>query len=119
MEITDVRVRMVTVPEGKLRAYSSVVFDSMFVVHELRIVEGANGMFVAMPRRKTGEGEFKDLAHPITADARELIQKAVLEAYSEAEQKARKAEQKAEQKATQEAEPDADEEAEPTETAAV
>lgn len=81
MQITDVRVRKVSGSEGKLRAYCSVVFDEMFVIHELRVVEGANGMFVAMPRRKTSEGEFRDLAHPITAEARALIQKTVLDAY--------------------------------------
>lgn len=87
MQITDVRVRKVSSTEGKLKAYCSVVFDDMFVVHELRVVDGANGIFVAMPRRKTAEGEFKDMAHPITAEAREVISKAVLEAYQEAESK--------------------------------
>ena len=85
MQITDVRVRKATGTETKLKAHCSIVFDNMFVVHDLRVVEGAHGMFVAMPRRKTGEGEFKDMAHPITAEARELIQKTVLEAYTEAE----------------------------------
>lgn len=87
MQITDVRVRKANGNEGKLKAYCSVVFDGMFVVHDLRIVEGANGVFVAMPRRKTAEGEYKDLAHPITAEARELVQKAVLEAFHEVERK--------------------------------
>lgn len=85
MQITDVRVRKATGPETKLKAYCSVVFDGMFVVHDLRVVEGTHGVFVAMPRRKTGEGEFKDLAHPITAEAREMIQKAVLEAFQTSE----------------------------------
>lgn len=87
MQITDVRVRKASGGESKLKAYCSVVLDGMFVVHELRVVEGANGVFVAMPRRKTAEGEYKDVAHPITAEARELIQKAVLEAYHESERK--------------------------------
>lgn len=87
MQITDVRVRKVTGSEGKLKAYCSVVIDGMFVVHELRVVEGTNGVFVAMPRRKTNEGEYKDLAHPITSEAREMIQKVVLEAFLEAESK--------------------------------
>lgn len=85
MQITDVRVRKVTGPESKLKAFCSVVFDEMFVVHELRVVEGANGLFVAMPRRKNGEGEYRDLAHPITAEARALIQNAVLAAFNETE----------------------------------
>jgi len=89
VQVTDVRVRKVTgtAAESKLRAYCSVVFDGMFVIHEVRVVEGANGVFAAMPRRKTSDGEYKDLAHPITAEAREIIQKAVLNAYHEAEAK--------------------------------
>lgn len=87
MQITDVRIRKANGSESKLKAYCSVVFDDMFVVHELRVVEGANGMFVAMPRRKTNEGEFKDVAHPITAEARELIQKTVITAFNEQEAK--------------------------------
>jgi len=85
MQISDVRVRRVT--EGKLRAYCSVVFNDMFVVHEIRVVEGSNGVFVSMPRRKVNENEYKDTAHPITAEAREMVQKAVLEAYHETVQK--------------------------------
>lgn len=88
MQISDVRIRKNTnANEAKLRAYASVVFDGQFVVHELRVVEGINGLFVAMPRRKTAEGEFKDTAHPITAEAREMIQKTVLDAYREVEAK--------------------------------
>jgi stage V sporulation protein G len=87
MQVTDVRVRRVTGSDSKLKALCSVVFDDMFVVHELRVIEGINGLFVAMPRRKTAEGEFKDLAHPITAEAREEIQRAVLAAYNEAERR--------------------------------
>jgi stage V sporulation protein G len=84
MQITDVRIRKVTF-EGKVKAYCSVVFDGAFVVHDLRVVEGANGPFVSMPRRKTGEGEFKDMAHPITAECREMLSKAVLEVYNASE----------------------------------
>lgn len=87
MQVTDVRVRKATGPETKLKAYCSIVFDDMFVLHEVRVVEGVNGLFVAMPRRKTGENEYKDLAHPITAEAREMIQRTVLEAYQEIERK--------------------------------
>lgn len=88
MQISAVRVRKVTNPsEQKLKALASVVFDEQFVVHDVRVVEGANGMFVSMPRRKNAEGEYKDVAHPITAGAREMLQKAVLEAYREQEAK--------------------------------
>jgi stage V sporulation protein G len=87
MQITDVRVRKATGMEGKLKAFCSVVIDGVFVVHDLRVVEGAHGLFVAMPRRKTPEGEYKDTAHPITAEAREQVHQAVLTAYQELERK--------------------------------
>lgn len=84
MQITDVRVRRVET-EGKLKAVASIVLDGQFVVHEVRIIQGTNGLFVSMPRRKIGEGEYKDLAHPITAEARELVHKAVLQAFEQAD----------------------------------
>lgn len=93
MQVTDVRIKKVTFTgaaadkENKLKATCSVVFDESFVVHDLRVVEGIKGLFVAMPRKKTGEGEYRDQAHPITAQAREHIQQAVLAAYQELEQK--------------------------------
>ncbi|AET65814.1 uncharacterized protein, involved in the regulation of septum location [Desulfosporosinus orientis DSM 765] len=83
MNITDVRVRKINT-EGKMKAVVSVTFDNAFVVHDVKVVEGMNGIFVAMPSRKTPEGEFRDIAHPISADAREVIQTAVLKAYQEA-----------------------------------
>lgn len=84
MRITDVRLRKVQT-EGKMRAVASVTFDDEFVVHDIRVIEGQNGLFVAMPSRKTPEGEFRDVAHPITTQAREAIQNAVLQAYNEQE----------------------------------
>jgi stage V sporulation protein G len=87
VQITDVRVRKVTGTETKLKAVCSVVFDGAFVVHGLRVVEGSHGLFVAMPRQKSNEGEFKDVAHPITAEAREQLQQSVLTAFAEAEKK--------------------------------
>lgn len=91
MQITDVRVRKYTgtaaSQETKLKAHCSVVFDGSFVIHDLRVVEGINGLFVAMPRKKTAEGEFRDQAHPITADFREQLQQAILAAYQELEQR--------------------------------
>jgi stage V sporulation protein G len=81
MNITDVRVKRVG-NEGKLKAYVSVTFDDSFVVHNLKVIDGQSGIFVAMPSRKTTSGEFKDVAHPINSAFREVLQKAVLEAYN-------------------------------------
>ncbi len=87
MNITDVRVKRVG-NEGKLKAYVSITFDDSFVVHNLKVINGQNGIFVAMPSRKTTSGEFKDVAHPINSAFREVLQKAVLDAYNqEAESK--------------------------------
>lgn len=80
MEITDVRVRKV-MTEGRMKAIVSMTIDNMFVVHDIKIIEGNNGLFVAMPSRKTPSGEFRDIAHPVNALARELIQNAVLKVY--------------------------------------
>lgn len=81
MEITDVRIRKID-SEGKMKAVVSVTFDDEFVVHDIKVIESQNGMFIAMPSRKTPNGEFKDIAHPINAATREKIQKAILEKYS-------------------------------------
>lgn len=81
--VTDVRVRKI-LTEGKMKAIVSVTLDDMFVIHDVKVVEGQNGLFVAMPSRKTPDGEFRDIAHPINSSAREVIQSAVLQAYSEA-----------------------------------
>ncbi|HHX51817.1 MAG TPA: septation regulator SpoVG [Clostridia bacterium] len=83
MNITDVRVRKIN-QEGKMKAVVSVTFDDAFVVHDVKVVEGQNGLFVAMPSRKTPDGEYRDIAHPISASARSVIQEAVLKAYQEA-----------------------------------
>ena len=83
MDITDVRIRKIN-QDGRMKAIVSVTFDNAFVVHDVKVVEGTNGLFVAMPSRKTPEGEFRDIAHPISANAREIIQTAVLKAYEEA-----------------------------------
>lgn len=83
MNITDVRVRKIN-QDGRMKAIVSVTFDDMFVVHDVKVVDGQNGLFVAMPSRKTAEGEFRDIAHPISSAAREVIQSAVLEKYEEA-----------------------------------
>ena len=83
MTITDVRIRK-RAAEGKMKAIVSVTFDNEFVVHDIKVIEGQNGLFIAMPSRKTPDGEFKDIAHPINTDTREKIQTSILKAYEEA-----------------------------------
>ena len=83
MQITDVRVRKVT-KEGKMKAVVSITFDNEFVVHDIKVIEGDKGLFIAMPSRKSGDGEYRDIAHPISSDTREKIQKVILEKYKEA-----------------------------------
>lgn len=80
MNITDVRLRKVNT-DGKMKAIASITIDDAFVVRDIRVIEGQNGLFVAMPSRKTPDGEFRDIAHPITPEARELIQSAILKEY--------------------------------------
>ncbi|MGI6345119.1 MAG: septation regulator SpoVG [Bacillota bacterium] len=80
MTVTDVRIRKINT-EGRMKAIVSITFDDEFVVHDVRVVEGNNGLFVAMPSRKTPDGEFRDIAHPINSKMRERVQAAVLEAY--------------------------------------
>jgi stage V sporulation protein G len=80
MDITDIRVRKVT-GEGKLKAYVTVTFDDCFVVHNVKIIEGKSGVFIAMPSRKTRAGEYKDVAHPINPEFRAELQKKILDYY--------------------------------------
>ena len=80
MEITDVRVRKIT-KEGKMKAVVSVTFDNEFVVHDIKVIEGEKGLFIAMPSRKALDGEFRDIAHPINSITRDKIQKSILEKY--------------------------------------
>ncbi|UNC90696.1 septation regulator SpoVG [Candidatus Contubernalis alkaliaceticus] len=82
MEVTDVRVRKVN-RDGKMKAIVSITLDEQFVVHDVRVIDGNNGLFVAMPSKRTPDGEFKDIAHPITSQTREVIQLAVLTAYDQ------------------------------------
>jgi len=81
VEITDVRLRKIET-EGKLRAYVSITFDDSFVVHDLRVIDGNKGMFVAMPSKRLPNGDHKDIAHPINTEIREKIQNAVLDVYN-------------------------------------
>ena len=78
--ITDVRVRTIQA-EGKMKAIAAITIDDVFVVHDIKIIEGDKGLFIAMPSRKTKEGEFKDIAHPINSETREKIQSIILEKY--------------------------------------
>ena len=80
MNITEVRIRKISA-EGKMKAIVSVTFENQFVVHDIKVIEGQNGLFIAMPSRKTPDGEFKDIAHPINTETREQIQKAILDEY--------------------------------------
>lgn len=80
MQITDVRIRKIT-SDGKMKAIVSVTFDDEFVIHDIKVIEGQNGLFIAMPSRKTPDGEFKDIAHPINTETREKIQKSIFDQY--------------------------------------
>lgn len=80
MNITDIRIRRVGA-DGKLKAYVTVTFDDCFVVHNIKVIEGKNGAFIAMPSRKTKTGEYKDVAHPINSEFRSKLQSDILSAY--------------------------------------
>ena len=84
LNITDIRIRLVKKEDLKLKAVASITIDGCFVVHEIRVIEANNGLFVAMPSRKTPDGEFKDTAHPIDTETRTALDKAILEAYEKA-----------------------------------
>ncbi len=83
MKITDVRVRKVT-KQGKMRAVVSVTFDNEFVVHDIKVIEGERGLFIAMPSKKSTDGEYRDIAHPINSDTRKILQDTILDAYDKA-----------------------------------
>ncbi len=83
MNITDVRVRKVA-KQGKMRAIVSITLDNEFVVHDIKVIDGDKGLFIAMPSKKSADGEYRDIAHPINSDTRKQIQDIVLKAYDEA-----------------------------------
>lgn len=83
MKITDVRVRKIT-KEGKMKAIVSITLDDEFVVHDIKVIEGEKGLFIAMPSKKAADGEYRDIAHPINSSTRELIQKIILDSYEKA-----------------------------------
>jgi len=82
LNITDIRIRKIGT-EGKMKAVVSVTFDDEFVVHDMKIIEGQSGLFIAMPSRKTPDGEYKDIAHPINSSTREQLQQLILEKYTQ------------------------------------
>ena len=82
MQITDVRVRRVT-KEGQMRAIVSITIDNEFVIHDIKVIEGEKGLFIAMPSRKSADGEYRDIAHPINSETRQRIQDFILEKYAE------------------------------------
>ena len=83
MQITDVRIRKVA-KEGKMKAVVSITIDNEFVVHDIKVIDGEKGLFIAMPSRKATDGEYRDIAHPINSQTRERIQKIILNKYEEA-----------------------------------
>ena len=82
MQITDVRIRKVD-KEGKMKAVVSITIENEFVVHDIKVIEGEKGLFIAMPSRKASDGEYRDIAHPINSATREQLQKLILEKYKE------------------------------------
>lgn len=83
MKITDVRVRKIA-KEGKMKAIVSITIDDEFVVHDIKVIEGEKGLFIAMPSKRTSDGEYRDVAHPINSETREGIQRLILESYEHA-----------------------------------
>ena len=80
MQKTDVRVRRIE-KEGKMKAIVSITLDNEFVIHDIKVIEGEKGLFIAMPSRKTSEGEYRDIAHPINSETRDMIQNVILNKY--------------------------------------
>ena len=84
MKISDVRIRMVKSETSKIKASASITIDECFVVHDIKVIDGKEGFFIAMPSRKTPDGEFKDIVHPLNTETREMIKEVVLKAFNEA-----------------------------------
>ena len=84
MQITDVRVRKID-KDGKMKAIVSITLDNEFVIHDIKVIEGERGLFIAMPSRKTAEGEYRDIAHPINSETRDMIQRVILDRYETTE----------------------------------
>lgn len=88
MNITEVRVRLVNKEDSKLKAVASMTIDGCFVIHDIKVIQGNEGLFISMPSRKTPEGEYKDIVHPINTETREAISKKIIEAYEQESKKA-------------------------------
>lgn len=88
MNITEVRIRLVKADEGKLKGVASITIDNCFVVHDVKIIEGAEDYFIAMPSKKTPTGEFKDIVHPLNTETRESLRKIVLAEFEKAKKQA-------------------------------
>ena len=84
MKISEVRIRKIENDDSKLKAVASVTIDECFVVHDIKIIKGESGMFIAMPSKKNKDGEFKDIAHPINPEARQKLSDAILDAFAQA-----------------------------------
>ena len=91
MNITEVRIRLVKADEGKLKGVASITIDNCFVVHDVKIIEGAEEYFIAMPSKKTPTGEFKDIVHPLNTETRESLRKIVLAEFEKAKKQAEEA----------------------------
>ena len=87
MNISEVRIRFVKKDDSKLKAVASITIDDCFVVHDIKVIDGTDGLFIAMPSRKTSDGEFKDIAHPLNTETREALKNAILNAYADALEK--------------------------------
>ena len=87
MNISDVRVRLIKKEDSKLKAVASITIDECFVIHDIKVLEGDKGVFVSMPSRKTPDGQYKDVAHPLNTETRESVSAAVLKAYEKKKKK--------------------------------
>ena len=85
MKITSVKVKKIDKENSRMKGIASVVIDECFAVHDIRVIEGDNGLFIAMPSRQTATGGYRDIAHPINAETRQVFEKEIIEAYEKAE----------------------------------
>lgn len=83
MKISDIRIRKIQKTDGLLKAVASITIDDCFVIHDIKILEGENGLFIGMPSRKTAEGDYKDIAHPLNSETRDLLRNLILTAYQQ------------------------------------
>lgn len=86
MKISDIRIRNVKKEEGRLKAVASIIIDDAFVIHDIKIIEGTDDYFIAMPSRKTPDGEYKDIAHPLNSETRNQVSDAIIKAFKAAQE---------------------------------